>query len=86
MKRGSEHGCKGGLHLTGEEASLEDQETGQPFDAEIYLAQVTAMRLRGPQAQSVGSSISRFCAAASARPPPLRVRAGPAARAPSDAP
>ena len=35
VKSGSEHGCKGPLHLTGEEASLEDQETGQPFEAEI---------------------------------------------------
>ena len=35
VNSGSEHGCKGPLHLTGEEASLEDQETGQPFEAEI---------------------------------------------------
>jgi hypothetical protein len=32
---GSEHGCKGALHLTGEEAALDDLETGTPFEAEV---------------------------------------------------
>ena len=32
---GSEHGCKGAIHLTGEEASLEDLESGTPFEASV---------------------------------------------------
>lgn len=32
---GSEHGCKGALHLSGEEAALDDLETGTPFEAEV---------------------------------------------------
>jgi hypothetical protein len=34
VKAGSQHGCKGAVHLTMEEASLNDQETGKPFEAE----------------------------------------------------
>lgn len=30
---GSEHGCKGAIHLTGEEATLDDLESGTPFEA-----------------------------------------------------
>jgi hypothetical protein len=33
LKAGSEHGCKGALHLTGEQAALDD-ESGTPFEAE----------------------------------------------------
>ncbi len=35
VKSGSEHGCKGAIHLTGEEGSLNDLETGLPFEAEV---------------------------------------------------
>ncbi len=31
---GSEHGCKGAIHLTGEQATLDDLESGTPFEAE----------------------------------------------------
>lgn len=34
VQAGSEHGCKGAIHLTGEEAALDDLATGLPFEAE----------------------------------------------------
>ncbi len=34
LMSGSEHGCKGAIHLTGEEATLDDLESGTPFEAE----------------------------------------------------
>ncbi len=33
LMSGSEHGCKGAIHLTGEEATLGDLESGTPFEA-----------------------------------------------------